>query len=92
MKPLQTVAFAYNRQKIAEFAAETLEFARQDGGLLLTASGEITFQDTALLESLLSHKPHCHVTIVKGDDMVVDHAFDVTFFTLEPDMLAVLLG
>lgn len=85
------ITFAYNKQKIAEFHAESLEFARQDGGLLVTASGEMAFQDTALVESLLNHKPNCHITIEKDGEAVLSQNMDITFFTFEHTELAVLL-
>jgi hypothetical protein len=88
---VQSVTFAYNKQKIAEFIAETLDFTRDTDGLVLIASGEMVFQDTPLIEALLNHRPNCRVTISKDGQTVIDQSFDVTFFTLEPDQLAALL-
>ena len=89
--PAQSVTFAYNKQKIAEFAANYLEFAQQDGGLLLIAEGEMIFQDTPLVEALMNERATCHVTLVKDGEIVVEQNFDVTFFTFEHTELTALL-
>ena len=88
---MQTIIFSGHKQKIIEFAAETLNFAQQDGGLLLTAEGEMLFQDTPSVENMLNTNAPIHVAIMKGAQTVIDQPFQVTFFTLEPDNLAVLL-
>jgi hypothetical protein len=86
-----TITFSGHKQKIAEFAAQTLNFARQDGGLLLTAEGEMQFQDTASVENMLASYEPYHVAIEKDGETVIDQPFRLTFYTLELDTLAVLL-
>ena len=89
---MQTIIFSGHKQKIAEFSAETLNFVQQDDGLLLTAEGEMLFQDTPSVENMLNTSSPVHVTIAKEGNTVVDQPFQVTFFTLEPEALAVLLS
>ncbi len=88
---MQSITFAHNRQTIAEFVAENMEFTRDPNGLLVTASGEMVFQDTPLVEALIADDSTCHVTIMKDGQTVVEQLFQVSFFTLEADNLAVLL-
>lgn len=88
---VQTITFAYNKQRIAEFVAENLEFTRQPEGLLITAEGEMVAQDTPSVETLINHKSTCHVTICKDGQTIIEQPFEVTFFTLEADELVALL-
>jgi hypothetical protein len=88
---MQTISFTFKKQKLAEFVAENMEFARQPEGLLVTAEGEMVFQDTPSMQEIASTSASCVVTIVKDGETVVDQLFQATFFTLEADQLAVLL-
>jgi hypothetical protein len=89
---MQTIVFSGHKQKIAEFSAEMLNVVREDGGLLLTAEGEMIFQDTPSVENMLNAESTIHVTITRDGETVIDQPFKLTFFTLEPDNLAVLLS
>jgi hypothetical protein len=88
---VQKVIFSNRKQRVAVFDAQTLDFAREPTGLLLTAEGEMIFQDTAAIEELVNHCAECGVTILKDGETVIDQTFRTTFFTLEADALAVLL-
>lgn len=88
---MQRIVFSRHRQKILEFAAEELQFAQQQGGLMLTGAGEISFQDTPLLEQFINHSEALAVTLLKDSETVLDARFNVTFFSLEHDSIAVLL-
>jgi len=88
---MNIITFSGHKQKIAEFKASNINFVRQDGGLLLTAEGEMLFQDTPSVENMLASAEPYHVTIEKDGETVIDQPFRLTFYTLEPDALAVLL-
>lgn len=88
---MQTITLSFPKQKIAEFDAEDVEFTRQDGGLLLTANGEMIFQDTPHLETLINEKPNCHIAIDKGNESVLSQEMHVTVFTFEQEQIALLL-
>ena len=87
-----TITFFSHKHKIAEFYTESPQFAQQDAGLLLSAEGEMRFQDTALLQELAAHTAECRVVIGNTDTTVIDQSFQMTFFTLEANMLVVLLA
>lgn len=88
---MQTIRFAFPKLPIAEFTADNIEFARQDDGLLLTASGEMTSQDTQAVEQLLTGAAECFVAITKDGETIIDQKFTIVIFAFEPDNLAVLL-
>jgi len=85
------IIFSRPKFRIAEFDADELQFERQEGGLLLTASGAMVAQDTNAVEELMQGNATCHVAIIKGDETVIDQPFQVTVFAFEADQIAVLL-
>lgn len=89
---MHTLTFSSHKQTIAEFRADTLSFERQPDGLLVSAEGEMLFQDTALLENFTSGGHACTVTLRKDGEAVIDDRFEVAFFTLEPNALVVRLS
>lgn len=88
---MQCLTFSRHKQKILEFVADGLEFGQEQGGLMLTCSGEITFQDTPLVEQVAQQDTPLHVELTRDGETVLDQTFEVMFFTLEPDRLAALL-
>ena len=88
---MQTIIFSGRKQKIAEFTAETMSFVREDGGLLLSAEGEMVFQDTPSVENMLNASEPVHITIMKGTETVIDQPFTLTIFAFEANTIAVLL-
>lgn len=89
---MQLITLSFPKQKIAEFSAENVEFTREEQGLLLTASGEMTFQDTPSLETLINEKPVCHITIEKDGQEILSQEMSVSVFSFEPNQIAVLLS
>lgn len=89
---MQTIIFSGHKKKIAEFAAETMSFLREDGGLLLSAEGEMLFQDTPSVENMLNASEPVHITIMKGQEIVIDQPFSLTVFSFESEALVVLLS
>lgn len=88
---MQTITFSRLKQKIAEFRADNLNFSRETDGLFISAEGEMLQQDTPLLEQIANHSATCIVTIVKDGETVIDQPFQVTFFTLEANIIVALL-
>lgn len=88
---MQIITFSGHKQKIAEFAAQTISFVREDGGLLLSAEGEMLFQDTPSVENMLNASEPVHITIMKGQETVIDQPFTLTIFAFEANSIAVLL-
>lgn len=89
---MQTITFSEHKKTIACFQAEALNVEKQPDGLLISAEGEMTQQDTPLLENYLYEAQACHVQITQEEDTVVSDRFTVTFFTCEQNMLVVRLS
>lgn len=89
---MHTLTFSDNKRTLAVFHAETLNFAREEAGLLITALGEMTQQDTPLLENYLNRAAECHVHLAEGEAEILSARFTVTFFTLEQNQIAVQLA
>jgi hypothetical protein len=89
---MQSIVFSGHKQKIAEFAADHIDFARQDGGLLVQAEGEMVFQDTASVENMLNAQTPVHVDIIRDGQEVISQPFAVTVFAFEAGQIAVLLS
>ncbi len=89
---MHTLIFSDNKRKILEFRAEELQFEQQESGLSIHAEGEIVLQDTAALDDVSQANAHCHVAMISGHETLLDGRFQVTFFVLEPDHMAVLLA
>ncbi len=89
---MQKIIFSDIKRTIAEFRADTLTFERQEGSLLISAEGEMLAQDTPALEEIASGNHACFVTVLKGEETVIDGQFNVTFFTLEANTVIVALA
>ena len=85
------IIFSRPKLRIAEFDAQEVEFERQEGGLLLTASGTMIAQDTNAVEALMQGDASCHVEIIKEGASVINQTFQLTVFAFEAEQIAVLL-
>lgn len=85
------ITFSTGKAAFLIFEGVGLEAERNPQGMLITASGELTQQDSPLLEQFLPAPRECHVRIQDGGADIINGPFRVTFFEVEADKLTVLL-
>ncbi len=89
---MHTLTFSDSKRVILAFAADALSFERQEGGILLSAEGEMTQQDNAALEDLTASGRSCAVRIEKQEETLLNAQLTPTFFTLEKAAVIALLA
>lgn len=88
---MKTLTFSTSKLPILTFVAEHAEFARDGNAFIIQAGGEVTFQDTPLLEEFLHGERDCQLRVSEGDEELLQGRFHTTFLVLETDSLAVRL-
>lgn len=89
---MPTLTFSSGKHIFLTFSANEVETDRDGAAMLLSAQGEITQQETPLLEERIALPTQCHVAITEGEKTLVSERFTVTFLAVEPDQLVARLG
>lgn len=88
---MKIISFSTNRNPILSFEAEHTEFTQDAGAYVIQAMGEITFQDTPLLEEFLHGERDCQLRVTEGNTELLNGSFTTTFLHLEMDGFVVRL-
>lgn len=89
---MKTLHFFESKRPILTFQAEDVNYAPDGAEILLTAQGEITFQDTPAVEELFHGKPSCFLQVKEQEEILLDGRFSVTFLVLEANQLVVRIS
>lgn len=88
---MKTLAFSSSKQPILTFEAEHAEFAQDGDAFIIQASGEVTFQDTPLLEEFMHGERACQLLVTEQGAELLQGRFLTTFLVLEPDTVVTRL-
>lgn len=88
---MKTLAFSSSKQPILTFKAEHVEFAQDGDAFIIQAGGEVTFQDTPLLEEFMHGERACQLLVTEHGAELLQGRFLTTFLVLEPDSVVTRL-
>lgn len=89
---MKTLSFSTNKQPILTFVAEQVELARDGEAFIIQAGGEVTFQETPLLEEIFHGERECQLRVTEGEEELLQGRFHTTFLVLEHNTLAVRIA
>lgn len=90
---MKTLHFFESKRPILTFEAEDVSYAPDGEEYLITANGEITFQDTPAIEELLHGvREGCFLQVSEGSETLLDSRVKTTFLVLEPEQLVLRIS
>lgn len=86
---MKVISFADAKRTILTFEAEHAEFAQDGDAFIITANGEITFQDMGAWEDLHHNGHSCLLSVKEGETTLLHSRYYATFMALEPELMVV---
>ncbi len=89
---MKKITFSDTKRPILTFDAENTEFAQDGDAILLTAHGNISFQDQGAWEDIYSHNQNCLLSVTENDEEIMSGWYHATFMALEPEFMVVRIA